>query len=170
MFSYITSGTYEYLRKIKDQNMDETIILMQNAETALLLHETQGSAIFKEPRKYEVIDSVGELRQNGYIVMNNIPVTEEGRPVFEYRFKNRAGQIEKQPGFWAIRILRPLKSDTYIILTQWENERAFKNWQGSQAFKKAHEKKQSDDTSTTVKKIFSGPSYVTQYVVPDLKD
>lgn len=60
---------------------------------------------------YEVLDAVGEMTGNaGFVVCNNIAVTEEGRPVFEHRFQNRAGLIEKEPGFRAIRVLHPYQT------------------------------------------------------------
>ena len=98
--------------------------------------------------QYDVLDAVGEFKgQPGYIVCNNISVTDEGRPVFENRFKNRAGLIENEPGFQAIRVLRPLSNDTYVILTMWETEQNFKDWTESRSFENAHKnvpRKQKD--------------------------
>lgn len=133
---YITSGTYEYLKALKEKYPSENMILMQNPENFLLIHETEGISIFKEPRKYEAIDSSGTMNHAGFAVLNHIPVTDEGRPVFEYRFKNRSRTIENQPGFAAIRVLRPLSSNTYIILTLWENEQGFERWQNQRLLKK----------------------------------
>lgn len=73
----------------------------------MLIHETEGNSLFHEPRPYEVLDAVG-LLGGEFIVCNNIPVTDEGRPLFEHRFNQRARLIEKEPGFVAIRVLRPL--------------------------------------------------------------
>ncbi|MDQ0217599.1 antibiotic biosynthesis monooxygenase [Peribacillus cavernae] len=159
---YMTTGTYEFLKPKKEKHQEENMFLMQNAENSLLLHETNGKTVFNSPRSFEVIDSKGEIKNDGFVVMNNIPVTEEGRPLFEYRFKNRAGMIEKEPGFIAIRVLRPVNSDTYVIFTEWESQSDFKNWQTSTSFQQAH-KKPNMETVDTTKKIFSGSSYVTQY-------
>ncbi|PLS17653.1 antibiotic biosynthesis monooxygenase [Bacillus sp. M6-12] len=170
MYIYMTNGTYEFMKNRKEKASGEKMYLMQNAETALLLHETSGKTIFSSPRKFETVDSAGELKQGGFIVMNNIPVTDEGRPVFEYRFKNRAGLIEKEPGFIAIRVLRPLNSNTYVILTQWENEQYFRNWQNSKSFQSAHANKGAEGEADSATKIFSGSSYVTQYVLAEDED
>lgn len=161
---YMTTGTYEFLKTKKDKHGQERMFLMQNPENSLLLHETNGKTVFNSPRKFEVIDSRGEILEDGFVVMNNIPVTEEGRPVFEYRFKNRAGMVEREPGFIAIRVLRPLNSDTYVIFTEWESQIAFKNWQASSSFQQAHKNPGADHVDTN-KKIFSGSSYVTQYTL-----
>lgn len=167
---YFTSGTVEYLKKRLEEHPNETMKLMQNNDSCLLVHETNGPSLFKEPRKYEVIDSSGNVLVNsGYAVFNHIPVTDEGRPLFEYQFKNRKGSVEKQPGFLAIRVLRPLNSDTYIIFTLWKDESSFKNWKSSTSFATAHS---NGDTKDEIKhqKIFLRPSFVTKYNLYEEKD
>jgi heme oxygenase (mycobilin-producing) len=164
---YITTGTYEFLKSIEKKYSKENIILMQNAETSLLLHETEGKTVFQQPRPYEVVDGSGTIENRGIVVCNNIPVTDEGRPIFEYRFKNRAGKVENANGFIAIRVLRPLDTDTYVILTQWESEKDFIGWQESQQYAKAHEKKETQEGNDSNTTIFSGKSYVTTYSVPE---
>ena len=164
---YITSGTYEFLTKVKAKDPTEKMLLLGVEDEAILLHETNGASVFNQPRKYEVVNSVGtNLDKTGYAVMNNIPVTDEGRPLFEYRFKNRQGKIEHQPGFVAIRVLRPLASNTYVILTLWEDQKAFTAWKESTAFQNAHNKPEGK-TSTQPPNIFSGPSYVTTYSIAE---
>ncbi|CAH0344408.1 antibiotic biosynthesis monooxygenase [Bacillus sp. CECT 9360] len=159
---YLTTGTSEFLKIKKEKHPNEKMFLMQNAENSLLLHETNEKTVFNSPRKFEVIDSKGEIQEEGFVVMNNIPVTDEDRPAFEFRFKNRVGLIEKEPGFIAVRVLRPINSDTYVIFTQWESQIAFKNWQTSSSFQEAHKKPASENVDFN-KKIFSGSSYITQY-------
>lgn len=165
---YMTGGTYDYLLKIKESHPSETMLLMIYEDQALLLHETDGETIFKEPRKFDVLESVGGFSKARFIVMNNIPVAEEGRALFEHRFKNRNRVIEKMPGFVGIRVLRPLSSDTYVIVTLWEDESDFEGWKKSEAFGKAHGKPTpSGDGNATPKKIFSGASFITKYFVPE---
>lgn len=116
--------------------------------------------------QYDVLDAVGELKgQAGFIVCNNISVTDEGRPVFENRFKNRAGLIENEPGFQAIRVLRPLSNDTYVIMTMWETEQNFKDWTESRSFEHAHKKRPAQTNAEPQKSIFSRPSFVTTFQV-----
>ncbi|WP_369900747.1 antibiotic biosynthesis monooxygenase [Bacillus manliponensis] len=119
--------------------------------------------------QYDVLDAVGEFNgQNGFIVCNNIPVTEEGRETFENRFKNRAGLIENEPGFQAIRVLRPLTDGTYVIMTMWETQQNFIDWTESRSFENAHKKRPAHaqpphgEAQTS---IFAGPSFVTKFTV-----
>lgn len=164
---FMTNGTFDYLLKIKESYRNEQMLLMAKEDAALLLHETNGETIFKEPRRYETIEAVGTFENAGYVVMNHIPVTDEGRPLFEHRFKNRDGAIDKQPGFVGIRVLRPLSSDTYVILTLWKNEEDFEGWKQSGDFRKSHQKgSQGNEGGKPPRKIFSGASYVTKYYIP----
>ncbi len=63
---YMTNGTYRFMKKLKEDHLDQNLTLLQNAESTLLLHETEGKSIFQQPRKYEVIDSSGELKQKRF--------------------------------------------------------------------------------------------------------
>ncbi|WP_275119688.1 antibiotic biosynthesis monooxygenase family protein [Alkalihalobacterium chitinilyticum] len=115
---------------------------------------------------YQLLDRVGELKKPSFIVFNNIPVTEEGRSTFEERFRNRARKIEDEPGFVAIRVCRPLNSNTYIIMTFWETEADFQNWKTSNAYKHAHKKRgTSEGIDQQQPQIFPRPSYVELYTV-----
>lgn len=164
---YMTTGTYDFLHNIELEHSEEKMVIMQNAEGSLLLHETNGESFFKSPRKYEVIDSAGDFARPAFVVMNNVPVTQEGRPLFEYRISSRARMIEAEPGFLAIRVLRPLSTDTYVTLTVWENDEAFLKWQNSKAYEKAHEKRGTEQGIDTQPNIFSSAPYVTKYTIPE---
>lgn len=115
---------------------------------------------------YEAIDANGTIEGSKFIVMNNIPVTEEGRAAFEARFMNRARKVEGESGFSGIRVLRPLNSDTYVILTAWDSKDSFEAWQNSQAFSHAHAKRNTDEgLKVQAPSIFARPSFVTTYTV-----
>lgn len=164
MYIYITVGTSGFLHTIKQEYPQEKMVIIENENGALILHETSGETVFNEPRQYQVLDGAGGLGNNGFFVLNNMPVTDEGRPILEYRFNNKSELVKNEPGFLAMRVLRPLKSNPYIILTVWENEASYNKWKNSASFKEVH------DTSKDLnihKSIFAGPSYVTKYTSPD---
>lgn len=162
MKMYFTGGTEDYLKKVIASNQQETFVLMHNGDVFLLAHETEGNSLFKEPKKYEVIDAAGSITApSGFVVCNHIPVSDEGRPVFEYRFKNRARLIEKEPGFLAIRVLRPLRYDTYMIFTIWQNEGDYNQWKKSKSFEAAHAKGEFGEKPD----IFPRPTFATRYQI-----
>lgn len=160
---YITYGTVDFLKKLAKQHGLENMLFMKSHDSAILFHETDGESVFHSPHRYEIIDQSGTLEHSGFTVLNNIPVTPEGRPLFETRFKNRAGKIENQPGFKALRVLRPKDSDTYIVLTLWDTEQSFQNWKNSKSFGEAHQKKESSAGINQGGTIFSRPSYISSY-------
>lgn len=74
-----------------------------------------------------------------YIVTNRVPVAAGFEDMFEERFRNRAGQIDKQPGFVRMQVLKPDTPDTpYLVQTTGEDKAAFEAWVGSEDFKIAH--------------------------------
>lgn len=139
------------------------LIFLVNGEQSALLYETQGGPPLANADAYQVLDAVGDINDGYYAVFNNIPVSEEGKELFESRFKNRAGKVEEEPGFAAIRVLRPVNSDTYIILTLWKDEESFTNWQQSQAYSHAHAKRGTEEGIDKKPNIFPRPSYVTKF-------
>jgi heme-degrading monooxygenase HmoA len=74
-----------------------------------------------------------------YIVTNRVFVADGYAEMFEERFRRRAGQIDQQPGFVQMQVLRPDSPDTpYLVQTTWADRQAFEAWVGSDDFKLAH--------------------------------
>ena len=74
-----------------------------------------------------------------FIVANRVPVAPGWEEEFEERFRKRAGQIDKQPGFVRMQILKPDSENTpYIVLTTWQDKVSFQSWVGGEDFKLAH--------------------------------
>ncbi len=166
---YMTSGTPEFMENLKEKFAGKGLIAMHGHGNSLLLHETEGKTVFQTPRRYEVVGSSGSLSKNGYFVFNNIPVTDEGRPVFELRIKDNAGAVESELGFIAFRLLRPLDTDTYIIMTEWSESTYYTRWKNSSSFKEAHLADRTDAGIDNTTHIFSSAPYVTTYTSKDKK-
>ncbi len=74
-----------------------------------------------------------------FIVANRVPVASGWEQMFEERFRQRAGQIDKQAGFVRMQVLKPQSEDTpYVVLTTWRDKSAFEAWVGSDDFRLAH--------------------------------
>ena len=68
------------------------------------------------------------------------PVASSWREQFEERFRTRAGQIDQQPGFVRLQVLRPADAASpYVVLTTWRDKAAFEAWVGSEDFRLAHQ-------------------------------
>src|SRR5690625_585489 len=70
-------------------------------------------------KNYEPIDENGDLQNRGTIVLNNIPIAEDGKSAFEERFLNRERAIENTHRFISIKVLILLVELTYIFVNMW---------------------------------------------------
>jgi heme-degrading monooxygenase HmoA len=72
-------------------------------------------------------------------VANRIYVKQEYADAFEERFRERAGLVDKMPGFISNQVLRPVnEGDPYVVFTVWNSRQDFLNWVRSDAFVKGH--------------------------------
>lgn len=152
---YMTSGTPEFMETIKKKHSNEELFLLHGVGNSVLIHETTGKSIFQAPRKYEVLESYGNLSGKGYFVLQHIPVSDEGRPIFEFQYTKLTSTVEKEPGFIALRVLKPLKTDTYIILTEWSGPSSFDVWEKSISL--------NFDHVADKQHIFTSAPYVSTY-------
>jgi heme-degrading monooxygenase HmoA len=94
-----------------------------------------------------------------YVVTNRVPVAADYEEMFEQRFHNRAGQIDKQPGFVRMQLLKPDMPDTpYLVQTTWKDKAAFEAWVGSEDFKVAH-------SNPMPKEAFAGEGRIEMFAV-----
>ncbi len=160
---YMTAGTFDFLKRIETKYPNEVMVTMVNENGALLVHETSAGTEFKEPRRYEVLESTGEIKKEGFAVLNNISVTDEGRPFFEHQSKISTQNIKSELGLLALRLLRPLSSNTYVIMTVWENENYYQKWQKSDSFFNAAKNKITGMKGQS--KIFASAPYTSKYSI-----
>ena len=94
-----------------------------------------------------------------FVVMNRISVNPDFADAFEDRFSQRAGAVDKMPGFIRNLVLRPsTPDDPYVVMTMWESKQAFEAWTQSDAFRKGHAR-----SGTLPAEAFRGPSRLEMY-------
>jgi len=94
-----------------------------------------------------------------FIVANRVPIASGFEETFEERFRQRAGQIDKQAGFVRMQILRPESNDSpYVVLTTWQDKASFEAWVGSEDFKLSH-------SNPMPKEAFSGEGKLEMHEV-----
>lgn len=80
-----------------------------------------------------------------FVAINSITCREEYRDRFEQLFSTRAHAIDTMPGFQQMEVLRPNKADgSYLVISHWETEEAFKAWVGSPQFLEGHKRAFAD--------------------------
>ncbi|MBP1968993.1 heme-degrading monooxygenase HmoA [Virgibacillus natechei] len=159
MKAFMTIGTIEFLQKLEDKHQEINLHLMNSSSGTLAYYEGISKQIFSAGSEYEVLLQTGEIKEDGYVVMNNIPVIEDGKAILEERFKNRGNMADKEPGFQAFRFLKPVQGDTYIVFTQWRSVEDFENWKDSDSFKNAHQGKAAAKPTT----FMSAKPFITTY-------
>ena len=92
------------------------------------------------------------------IVSNRIRVSQGFEKEFEDRFAGRAGLVDQMPGFIRLEILRPSKSDYYVVLTHWKDEASFRAWTESKEVQEAHSNRPRSE-------IFAGPNVFEMHEV-----
>lgn len=94
-----------------------------------------------------------------YVVANRVPVAAEWREQFEERFRARASQVDRHPGFVRMEILRPEAEDgVYVVLTHWQDKAAFESWIGSPDFRASH-------SNPLPKEAFTGTGQIERHEV-----
>ena len=82
-----------------------------------------------------------------FITMNRIYISDDYTGDFEERFRTRAGEVDKAPGFVRNLVLRPAghrvaedlpREQPYVVMTMWKSKEDFDAWVDSDAFKKGH--------------------------------
>lgn len=160
---FITTGTMDFMESLRRNYPNENMIVMHGKGNSLLIHETTGKSVFQTPRKYKVIDSAGIFEDEGFFALNHISVSDEGRPIFEHWSLSNVDKIQNESGIIAHRLLSPLDSNTYIILTQWSKKTFFNLWQDATSY---HQLLGTNETGTGLEKkphMFSSAPYVTTY-------
>lgn len=161
---FMTSGTPEFLERLREKHAGETMLILHGESSTVLMHETVSKTVFQTPRRYEVLASFGTLEENGFFVFYNIPVTDEGRPVFEHNLKEQANAFDAEPGFIAFRLLRPRDSDTYIVLMEWSDNRYYAMWKNASPFEQTHLVDPAEAGASSALRLFSGASSITTYI------
>jgi heme oxygenase (mycobilin-producing) len=126
-----------------------------------------------EAAKYTPYVSIVSQRETSAMitVANRIYVNQEYAERFEQRFRERAGLVDKMPGFISNQVLRPVnEGDPYVVFTIWETRQDFLNWVRSDEFVKGHAQ-----SGTLPKEAFSRSNVLEMHEVvqdsrvPDLE-
>lgn len=135
MYMFMTTGTVRFLKTVTDRHPKHEFHYMKSGASTLVLYESsKKKSVFVSGRSYEVLHSFKEINKKGFITMEAIPVMEDSMPVFEERTLKLLPKMEQLHGLKAIRFLKQIKSNQYILLQQWESERYYYDWKNSLAY------------------------------------
>ncbi|MCT2595851.1 antibiotic biosynthesis monooxygenase family protein [Staphylococcus warneri] len=116
----------DYYKTYKMNESDDTFMIEKN----------------NDAQYYDILESINELSNDTFCVLNHLYVNEDKETQFEDKFLGRQKHLQDVPGFKALRFLRPqTKHKHYIIVTLWQSRQAFYDWQKSSAYAQIHRKR-----------------------------
>ncbi len=90
------------------------------------------------------------------VKINALAVPSHLAQTLEERFANRAGEVEKLPGFEGFSLLRPTDSEgRYFVVTRWRSEEDFQRWVNSPEFQRGHAETTAHGPAATHSKLLS---------------
>jgi heme-degrading monooxygenase HmoA len=96
-----------------------------------------------------------------FVVMNRFYVKPEYATQFEAQIQNRPRQVDRQPGFVRVQLLRPSNpDDPYIVLTVWNTRQDFEAWVKADTFTVQHA-----GPRTLANNIFTRPNQLETFEV-----
>ncbi|MGM9950453.1 MAG: antibiotic biosynthesis monooxygenase family protein [Lysinibacillus sp.] len=159
---YLTSGTPEYMERMVNKYGKEGMILLHGGGNSVVMHESPKKSVFATPRRFEVIDGSGTFEQRGFFAMQNVPVMDEARPVFEERLIKAIAHLKNDASLIAYRVLRPIKADVYVVVTQWAGPASFDIWTKSGHFQGGLASL-LDSSSSPTQNLFNSKTYTATY-------
>lgn len=90
------------------------------------------------------------------VKINALEVPDHLRETLEERFQQRAGEVEKLPGFEGFTLLRPTdEGGRYFVVTRWESEEAFQRWVESPEFQRGHARTREEGPAASGAELLS---------------
>lgn len=90
------------------------------------------------------------------VKINALEVPGHLGETLEERFRDRAGEVEKLPGFEGFSLLRPTdEGGRYFVVTRWADEESFQRWVESREFDKGHAQTREQGPAATGSELLS---------------
>src|SRR5690625_63302 len=129
MWGFMTTGTISFLKQLTKKHETIDFSFMKSEGATLVYYESEKKkSIFVSGRAYRILYDFKALEKNGFVVMDHIPVVDDGKDIFESKVKEFLPTITRAYGIQTIRFFKPNKSDTYCIMTQWKSENAYETF------------------------------------------
>ena len=166
---YMTSGTGDFLLKLIEKHPNENLILLEGQGKAVVLHETTEKTIFSLPKKYEVADAFGELKQKGFFVLYHLSIEGGRRDLFKQQFLKVSNTLKNDPSLISYRLLMPKKNSEHVVfISAWGGPASYEVWTNSELYK-ANFESLFEMEASSVQKIFDGESYVATYSAREIE-
>lgn len=162
MYASMTIGTLRFLKQFSIKRPKIDFFYMKNLyENSFLVfyeHKRRRS-VFAAGKTYQIIETINQLNIEGFVIMETLPITKDGQPLFEQEMKKKKKAMQKMPGFLAFRLLRPRRGHDYIVMSQWNKMSSYDKW-----------KENEQETLIKQPAYFASRPFTTSYIIVDLED
>lgn len=136
MYASFTSGTYHFLEQLTKKYLHKhDFYFMKSARSTIVYYEhKRKKSIFVSGKTFSILKSYETIQPKGFVTMEHIPVSSDSADAFEARAKKLFLDLTERRGVVAMRLLRQLKKDEFVILTQWKSERDEEFWRTSPTY------------------------------------
>lgn len=126
---YMTNGTLAFLIQLEKKHPEINFFFMRNEQTVLAYYEGTKRKVFSAGRTYNALYTYGDMNLTGFVVMDQIPIQSDSKPIFEKQLPGLKEDLIQAPGILAIRILKQGWKNHYLILSQWSKSSAYDSWE-----------------------------------------
>lgn len=160
---YMTTGTINYFLKAKEENAGQ-FFLNGSGNRGLAYYEADESKrLFNSGDYYEIKDSKGELSDENTMLVTHLNVSSQRSAMARATIMDLIDGIENMPGVMAYRTAKKRDNHSFVILIQFKNSDAYKEFEASEL----HEKTLSRDAMKKLRDMesaFSNANSKTYYV------
>lgn len=160
---YASYGTYGFLHQIYLNHPEHNLHEFSTSDNSVIIEETEGETILKEPLAYEVLASEGELNDNYFYAVIAIPTSEDHAYQLENKLTSVTADFESYGGFKTYRALRPDQGTTYKVYLGFEKREDYEAFKSSSVFTNTFSK-------TALSQFFGSSgqysSYFERYLYP----
>lgn len=134
MKMYASYGTFGYLNQIRLNNPDHNLLQFSTSDSSVIIDETDGTTVLKEPIVYDVIESEGELDKDDFFAVLFIPTTDDHAYQLEKTILGISADFSQFAGFKSYRFLKPIEGLTYKIYFGFSSRSAYETFKNSALF------------------------------------
>lgn len=120
MYTYLTHGSDYYMNRLIDQHQERELLKFNGPEDVILYEETDQKSVFSTPESFEVVEAIGDLTDDKPLMLRYFQVTDDHRKSAESALTSHDANFYEYEGFQAFRLLRPLRTQSYIAVFQFD--------------------------------------------------
>lgn len=139
MYTYLTHGSDYYMNQLIDRHADRPLLKFNGQEDVILYEETDQSSVFSAPESFEVVEAIGEITDDQPLMLRYFQVTDEHRKSAETALTSHDANFNAYDGFQAFRLLRPLRTQSYIAAFQFDTAERAEAFKKSSLYRKLYD-------------------------------